>query len=222
MNDPVLLRLEIRRVILFSRNVSRLADFYRDVLGLQPFEGESEPGWVELLAGGCRLALHDGGREPEKGRPRVKIVFGTEDVVACRSTLVARGAKMGKILSFDGIEICDGKDPDGNTFQISRRSLNVLCSVTRLRLWVSIDLRAGDLRGQALARRLCGACPITLPEERIHEGRDSSSGLERDGEVIPPVHFLDDRDGGERVEVCLETACRFNDLNFGRQRPVGS
>jgi hypothetical protein len=38
-----------------------------------------------------------------------------------RETLIARGAKLGKVMSGRGLTRCEGKDPDGNQFSISDR-----------------------------------------------------------------------------------------------------
>ena len=40
---------------------------------------------------------------------------------AARETLIARGAKLGKLMSGSGLTRCEGKDPDGNPFSISNR-----------------------------------------------------------------------------------------------------
>jgi hypothetical protein len=41
--------------------------------------------------------------------------------VATREALIARGAKMGKISSKDRLDLCGGKDPDGNPYSLSNR-----------------------------------------------------------------------------------------------------
>jgi catechol 2,3-dioxygenase-like lactoylglutathione lyase family enzyme len=51
--------LQLRRIILFTADIQRLASFYQEVLGLPVVS--REPGWVDLDAGGCRLAIHGGG-----------------------------------------------------------------------------------------------------------------------------------------------------------------
>jgi hypothetical protein len=49
-------------------------------------------------------------------------VFYANDVAAARAALISRGVKtMGKIISTETFDMCDGKDPDGNPFQISGR-----------------------------------------------------------------------------------------------------
>ena len=39
-----------------------------------------------------------------------------------REELMKRGAKMGKVKSGAGLDLCEGTDPDGNPFQISNRA----------------------------------------------------------------------------------------------------
>jgi catechol 2,3-dioxygenase-like lactoylglutathione lyase family enzyme len=113
----------ISRIMLFVYDVPKVAEFYRDVLGLQPL-GEITHEWVELQAGSCTVALHHAAKPlNERGHASAKIVFGVKDVPAGKALLEARGVRMGKISSFSGIDICDGKDPEGNLFQISSRGM---------------------------------------------------------------------------------------------------
>jgi predicted enzyme related to lactoylglutathione lyase len=111
------------RVMLFVKDVPGVAVFYRDVLGLE-IVGEITDIWVEMRAGECTVALHSAPQPlSARGKPSAKIVFGVADVPAAKKLIESRGAKMGKIQSFSGIDICDGKDPEGNLFQISSRGM---------------------------------------------------------------------------------------------------
>ncbi len=94
-----------------------MAAFYRSVLGLEQTADES--GWKEFDAGAIAIALHNG--TSEVGRRPPKMVFYSDDVAATRDALIARGAKMGKVKSGSGLDLCEGQDPDGNPFQISNR-----------------------------------------------------------------------------------------------------
>jgi catechol 2,3-dioxygenase-like lactoylglutathione lyase family enzyme len=105
------------RVILFTRQMEAMSKFYGEVLGLK--QVTIEGGWQEFAAGGARIALHSG--PPSPGIKGPKIVFYAEDVAALRETLVARGAKFGKVRQGDVFCLCDGKDPDGNPIQLSDR-----------------------------------------------------------------------------------------------------
>jgi catechol 2,3-dioxygenase-like lactoylglutathione lyase family enzyme len=52
------MRLSMRRIILFTSDMERMTEFYRDVLGL-PLRTD-ERGWKEFDADGCVIALHNG------------------------------------------------------------------------------------------------------------------------------------------------------------------
>lgn len=79
-----MLPLTMRRVILFTRNLSEMTTFYRDLLGLRII-GE-EDGWVDFEAGACGLALHAGASSV--GRRTPKIVFHANEVAAARDALI--------------------------------------------------------------------------------------------------------------------------------------
>lgn len=111
------MQLTLRRIILFTRRMPDMAAFYSDVLGLP--QVTDDVGFKEFDAGGCRIALHNG--TSQTGARPPKIVFWSGDVAATRDALMARGAKLGKLLPGGGLVRCEGKDPDGNPFQISNR-----------------------------------------------------------------------------------------------------
>jgi catechol 2,3-dioxygenase-like lactoylglutathione lyase family enzyme len=116
-NGGGVMDLSIKRIIIFTRAMPAMARFYRDVLGLKQKSDES--GWKEFHAGACDLALHSGSSAVGSRPP--KIVFFSADVATTREALLKRGAKLGKVNSQDGLDLCDGTDPDGNPFQISNR-----------------------------------------------------------------------------------------------------
>lgn len=109
--------LELRRIIIFTGELEKMAAFYGEVLGL-PQTGE-EAGWKSFCAGAAEIALHRGGSMI--GRRPPKLAFYAGDVAAVREELVTRGARMGRLLGSGDLAFCDGKDPDGNPFQISNR-----------------------------------------------------------------------------------------------------
>jgi extradiol dioxygenase family protein len=109
-------KMQLARVILFTGQIDVMSRFYGQVIGLK--QVTDEPGWKEFDAGGVHIALHSGPSSP--GRKGPKIVFYASDVAALRHTLVARGAKFGKVRQGDFC-LCDGKDPDGNALQLSNR-----------------------------------------------------------------------------------------------------
>ena len=109
--------LELQRLIIFTDNMAAMAAFYSEVLGL-PQTGE-EAGWKSFAAGPVAIALHQG--SSMLGRRPPKLAFYAEDVPALREELKRRGAPMGRLLGSGDLAFCDGKDPDGNPFQISNR-----------------------------------------------------------------------------------------------------
>lgn len=111
------MKLQIRRVMLFVRDMKTMAQFYEERLGLKVLERST--GFVDLDAGSCRLALHRTG-VPRPGR--TKICFFTEDVTGVRAELMKQGVTVGKA-SNAGTELnfCDAKDPEGNVLQFSNR-----------------------------------------------------------------------------------------------------
>ncbi|HUO04328.1 MAG TPA: VOC family protein [Candidatus Binataceae bacterium] len=109
--------MKMARVILFTGRFDAMSKFYGEVLGLK--ETSREKGWQEFAAGAASIALHSGPSSP--GRKGPKIVFYAKDVAAMRKTLVARGARFGKVREGDMLCLCDGRDPDGNPIQLSNR-----------------------------------------------------------------------------------------------------
>lgn len=89
--------MKMARVILFTGQMDAMSKFYGEVLGLT--QVTNEKGWREFAAGGARIALHSGPSSP--GRKGPKIVFHARDVAAARETLVARGARFGKVRQGD-------------------------------------------------------------------------------------------------------------------------
>lgn len=118
--------LSLYRVILFARDVEACAAFYSDAFGFRRIESTpSGKGWIELDAGGCRLAFHTRGSrslsKPAPGGGPHKLVFYTADVPAMRKTLLAKGIAMGPLHADATLAFADGSDPEGHRFQISNR-----------------------------------------------------------------------------------------------------
>ena len=109
--------LSMRRIVLFTKDMPGMARFYRDILGLRL--RRDEKGWKEFDANGCVIALHNGASAV--GRRPPKIGFWASDIALARQELIARGAKMSKVMVGEGLTRCEGKDPDGNPFSISDR-----------------------------------------------------------------------------------------------------
>jgi predicted enzyme related to lactoylglutathione lyase len=116
------MKLAVKRIILFVRDVPTVGAFYRDVLGLAEVTSPDDPKeWLEFDAGACTIALHHGGIET-KGRSRPpKIVFYSSDVAKTKAALTAKGANLGPSQTTEHFQFCDGRDPEGNHFQVSSR-----------------------------------------------------------------------------------------------------
>src|SRR5215475_84110 len=118
----------LSRVILYVQDVAGLADFYNSALGL-PIVEQIEGEWAVLKAGGCELALHRVGQRYRVADPaswqvetNAKLVMTVDRAIEeLRAELVAKGVPMGEIKSYPGLtgRLCDGKDPEGNVFQLA-------------------------------------------------------------------------------------------------------
>src|SRR5215813_4377975 len=114
--------MNISRFIIFTPDVKRLAGFYASSFGLSEV-GDASEEWTELDAGGCNIAFH---KISEQGINRdgwTKLVFGSKDVAGEKERLERLGVRMSDVVNFGKIQLCDGRDPDGNYFQISSRGM---------------------------------------------------------------------------------------------------
>lgn len=110
-------------VILYVQDMNTQVNFYQEVLGLQvsyPLGKQDYTGemWVTFDTGACVLALHGGGKK-RIGSDAPTIVFGVLNIHDARESLLKQGVTMGEIRpAAPDIFVCDGKDPEGNTFSI--------------------------------------------------------------------------------------------------------
>jgi len=118
--------MELRRAIVFVKNLQRMASFYGDTLGLKALPEGATGEWVEFEAGNVSFALHAipdsiadaiSISDPPRRRNEtpIKLVFGVDNVAAQRRRLLEHGISMSEIHPWGG---CDGIDPEGNVFQI--------------------------------------------------------------------------------------------------------
>jgi hypothetical protein len=114
--------MDVSRVIVFTDDVTRLSEFYRTCFGLT-FVGEASDEWTELNGGGCSLAFHKIDEHSTTRDGWIKLVFGSTDVLSDKMRLERLGVKMSDVVEFGDIHLCDGRDPDGNWFQISSRGM---------------------------------------------------------------------------------------------------
>jgi len=118
--------MDLARIIIFTREVRQMVDFYAETFGLSVI-GEFDDEWTEMSAGSCNIAFHKLGSDIQGSEDDgVKIVFASNDVAGEKARLESLGIEMIQIFRFGEIEMCDGSDPDGHRFQVSSRGT---CSV---------------------------------------------------------------------------------------------
>jgi catechol-2,3-dioxygenase len=122
------MRVVLNRVMLHVQDVDRLANFYQQVFGL-PVVEEIKGDWSVLDAGPRQLALHRVGKAYRvvdaaswEVESNAKLVMTVDRPLAeLRAELTAKGVPMGEIKSYPGLAglLCDGRDPEGNVFQLA-------------------------------------------------------------------------------------------------------
>jgi predicted enzyme related to lactoylglutathione lyase len=115
--------LPIARIILYVRDLEKVAAFYLKHFGLKPLPG-AEDGWLEIgpSNGTCAIALHQAAASQKRGS-EIKIVFGVKDVRKFRAERAAAGLKLGVVHQSANHEFCNAKDPAGNSIQVSSRGI---------------------------------------------------------------------------------------------------
>ena len=113
----------ITRIVLYVKNVDKVAEFYRRVFELKII-GTPEKGWIEFDAGGCNIALHQAAKTANFRRAAAKISFGVKDVAAAKAVLESRGLKLGPIHTTPNSTFCNGKDPEGKLLSIGNRGVS--------------------------------------------------------------------------------------------------
>lgn len=112
--------MHLSRVIIFSPNPRALADFYCRAFAMQIISSEGT--FTDIGAADSptsRIAFHKGKSAPGTS---IKLCFHACDVAAERMRLIGLGVQMGKLQgSTETLCFCDGKDAEGNVFQISNR-----------------------------------------------------------------------------------------------------
>ena len=113
----------IARIILYVKNIPKVAAFYEKHFGLMPLPGASE-GWIELAgsSGGCTIALHQAAKGQKSGAA-MKIVFAVSDIGAFSAIQKRAGLKFGPIHHVGDFAFANAKDPAGNSVSISSRGL---------------------------------------------------------------------------------------------------
>jgi predicted enzyme related to lactoylglutathione lyase len=116
--------------VIFAKDVSRLAHFYREVIGLKEVHADKDHAVLDER--GFQLVIHGiPGRiaaqieisEPPQVRENtpIKICLPVSRIEEARSKAAGLGGKIGaknKEWEARGFRACDGYDPEGNVFQV--------------------------------------------------------------------------------------------------------
>jgi predicted enzyme related to lactoylglutathione lyase len=113
----------IARVILYVRDIPKVAAFYERHFGLRALPGARKD-WLEMSceSGGCTIALHQAAVTQKSGAA-MKLVFAVRDVRGFARRCAVAGLKFGAIHEAEDFEFANTKDPAGNSIQISSRGL---------------------------------------------------------------------------------------------------
>lgn len=116
---------QFKQIIYFCKDVPALTRFYVDVFGMRPIENTTYPSdeWQELDGNGFRLCLHKSGKPGSPAGNKNKLVFAVDDVGAAREYLIKHKVKMGVHHHWGEMEASDGRDPEGNKFQVAGPAL---------------------------------------------------------------------------------------------------
>lgn len=114
------MKLKPARVIIFCRSVPVMMEFYSLIADVSESYIESDLKWGELRTGNMNIAFH---YSPIAGKTTsgFKLVFFTKQIAAARKELTAMGVNMGQVIKSGRLRLCNGRDPEGNVFQISNR-----------------------------------------------------------------------------------------------------
>jgi predicted enzyme related to lactoylglutathione lyase len=110
-------------VILYVKDIPKVADFYQRHFGLKPLPSKLE-GWLvmETAPGGFTVALHQAAVSQKSGAA-MKIVFGVADVYKFVRERAENGLKFGPVHETGQYEFSNAKDPAGNSISVSSRGL---------------------------------------------------------------------------------------------------
>ncbi len=113
----------VARVILYVKDIARVASFYERFFQMRPLPGATD-GWLELESpsGGCTIALHKAAKTQKSGAA-MKLVFAVADVRSFKQAMEGQGLLFGAVHEAEGFEFCNAKDPAGNSLSISSRGL---------------------------------------------------------------------------------------------------
>ena len=123
------MNVKLDTLILYVKNTELLKNFYVENFNLKVIEEDHL--WVLLDAGSVNIGLHKIGDEYLNQIEQdhifdnnTKIVFEIDtDIETARNELMAKNVHVREIKTFDHYPfwLCDGKDPEGNVFQLKSK-----------------------------------------------------------------------------------------------------
>jgi len=113
--------------VLYAKDVLQIAGFYSDVLGLQI--KDSTGNFVKLESDGFQLVvlqtperitntLGESGPSLRRENTAIKLVFFVESINQSRAMAKKLSGDVDSEWVFEGYQVCDGSDPEGNIFQL--------------------------------------------------------------------------------------------------------
>jgi len=114
----------ISRIILYVKDIPKVAAFYQRFFGMNVLPGATK-GWLQLASpsGGCIICLHQAAISQKSGAA-MKLVFSVVDVQAFKDAAEKQGLKFSVVHVVPGShEFANAKDPNGNSISISSRGL---------------------------------------------------------------------------------------------------
>ncbi len=116
--------LPITRVVLYVRDIPRVASFYEEHFGFRRQIVAVDKTILFPNAGGCALVLLQASRGHRIGQSSVKIVFDVPDVRTFKDERLKAGLKFGAIHRGPNYEFSNARDPAKNLLQISNAYLH--------------------------------------------------------------------------------------------------
>ena len=116
----------VNAILISTNDVRRLAEFYRDKVGLKPRMVDEAHEYVMFDTGAVRFAL-EGPNFPAyakaKGHPAMMVNFTTEDIHAAMQEMKLKGVKvLTEIKKGPGYDYVAFADPEGNEHIVFQRA----------------------------------------------------------------------------------------------------
>lgn len=118
--------------VMFVDNVDRMSAFYQGVAGMTAMHADDEH--VVLEAAGFQLIVHaipaayanDASAYPLREDGCIKLCLPVTSIDAARAVAVGLGGELWppeREWEARGVRVCDGRDPEGNVFQLRQNAV---------------------------------------------------------------------------------------------------